>query len=173
MQLAIRRAQPEEEKRRISAMPLHEGPAGRGYVKLEGYEGADIPRLASLLESGFGRKLVPGYFELPASLIVLDAEYRGVGIVKEMFGESYLDKFTVHPDARGFGIARDIWAVLKEQHGSLIWRSRKDNPINCWYRKNSDASVDTGKWTVFWYGIDAERASALVPQVAALPETLK
>lgn len=127
--------------------------------------------LKELLELSFGKELIPGYFDLPAEEVILGKGGLGVAIVKSAFGEHYLDKFAVHPDHRGNGIAGGLWKELRDRYDSLIWRSRLDNPVNCWYMKNSDFRAEAGKWSVFAYGLSQERALELVPQVAAIPET--
>lgn len=152
-------------------MPQAEGPLREiALESFSGFGGTDKEEVRKLLELSFGKSLVPGYFELPAETVIQKGSL-GLAIVKSAFGENYLDKFAVHPDHRGNGIARELWKALGERYDSLIWRSRTDNPINCWYKKNSNIEEPSGKWIIFAYGLSSERFRELVPLVSALPET--
>jgi acetylglutamate synthase len=136
-----------------------------------GFGALNQAKIRDLLEASFCKKLDPDYFGTPVERVIVGKDYQGIAIVRRVLGENYLDKFAVHPESMGSGIAKGIWQVLRQRYDSLIWRSRTDNPLNCWYARNSDSEVHEGKWAVFWYGMEAARGRELAPLVAAIPET--
>lgn len=142
------------------------------FIIQRSFEGLDLKRLKTLLELGFGKRLVEGYFDHPVKEVVLESEYRAVAVIKKLFGLDYLDKLVVAPEAQGNGLARDLWQYIQEESGYLIWRASPANPANSWYQRNSDGTINTGKWFVYWYGMEPRLADCLVPIVAAVPETL-
>lgn len=111
---------------------------------------------------------------------------------------AYLDKFAVLPNLQGSGAVDFLWGALRDEvHGlglldalndnggkagfgvgrDLVWKSRRDNPVNRWYyeRSNGFVRIDTsplpktavnGKeekaadpaWCMFW--ADAEQRIA-------------
>ena len=121
----------------------------------------DLPRLRALIESAFGRRLLPDYFERTrlrrahvsenyrAAVILTDEQLRD--------GNSftYLDKFAVLDDAQGEGLGRAVWQVMRDENPRLFWRSRRGNPVNPFYFAESDGCIKHEKWKVFWYGLDA------------------
>lgn len=151
--------------------PIGEGIC-RGFGHFGGYGGLDLGRLGSLLEESFGRRLVPGFFQSEPRHVIISGDYEAVAIIREAYGADYLDKFAVRPSSQGRGLAKSLWSEMSGQHGSLIWRSRTDNPASRWYSRNSDSSAEIGKWTVFWYGLDQGTARGIAPAVAMIPETL-
>jgi acetylglutamate synthase len=153
--------------------PLCEG-VMRSHLKLHaGFGGLDVARLKGLLEASFGKELAPHYFSRPAEMVILEEGYLGLAIMKRVAGVPYLDKFAVSPEARGLGLGREIWDRMKGEYDSVIWRAASGNPVNCWYSKNSDGSERSGKWTVFWSGVEEGKAREMVTLIASIPETFK
>jgi len=78
----------------------------------------------------------------------------------------YLDKFAVLKRAQGSGGVADIVfnAMVRTAFPQgVVWRSRRDNPVNKWYFERSIGTWKvTDKWTMFWTGdeVDFENASA-------------
>ena len=114
----------------------------------------DLARLRSLIESGFGRELVPDYFERTNLYRAYVSEnYRAAIILTKEDAGTYLDKFAVLDDAQGEGLGRAVWLVMREENPRLFWRSRNGNVVNPFYYAESDGSFKQEKWKVFWYGI--------------------
>jgi acetylglutamate kinase len=114
----------------------------------------DLPRLRELIESAFGRRLLPGYFESTRLLRAYVSEnHRAAVILTDEGGRTYLDKFAVLEDAQGEGLGRAVWQVMREETPSLFWRSRRGNPVNPFYFGESDGCIKLPAWKVFWYGI--------------------
>lgn len=115
----------------------------------------DLPRLRALIESAFGRKLLPDYFETTRLYRAYVSEhYRAAVILTREDAGFYLDKFAVLDDAQGEGLGRAVWQVMREQNARLFWRSRHGNPVNPFYYAESDGCIKQARWKVFWYGID-------------------
>lgn len=115
----------------------------------------DAGRLAELIESAFGKTLVPGWLQQLSLLSAYVSDtYRAAAVVAEMNGFSYLDKFAIHETARGEGFARTVWDHMIRDFPKLFWRSRSDNGFNAFYEKEADGLMRTGQWTVFWKGED-------------------
>ncbi|KAK8244639.1 mitochondrial amino-acid acetyltransferase [Phyllosticta capitalensis] len=135
----------------------------------------DIPRLVHLIEDSFGRKLnVQHYLNRVKNKlagIIIAGEYEGGAIITwedpppssdpnapPRQPVPYLDKFAVLKRCQGSGGVADI--VFKAMvRGCLpdgvVWRSRRDNPVNKWYFERSTgtqklAAWDGSLWTMFW-----------------------
>ncbi|KAH8804803.1 mitochondrial amino-acid acetyltransferase [Xylogone sp. PMI_703] len=134
----------------------------------------DLPRLVYLIEDSFGRKLdVKDYLtrvEGRIAGIIIAGEYEGAailtwevppGIVDDGSPESrarmapYLDKFAVLKRSQGSaGVADVLFTAMVRScfPGGVMWRSRKDNPVNKWYfeRSNGTWKIPDTNWTMFW-----------------------
>lgn len=146
--------------------------SGAAIIALDGFCGLDKARVKGLLESSFGKTLAAGYFDKPAGMVYLAGDYQGIAVIKTLGRFDYLDKLAVAPQARGEGLGRELWENIKKDFPSLIWRAAPDNPANAWYLRNSDGAARSGKWMVYWYGIEPNAVNAIIPLVAALPPTL-
>jgi acetylglutamate kinase len=134
----------------------------------------DLDRLRALIETGFGRKLVAGYFEKTRLYRAYVSEnYRAVLILTHEDEVPYLDKFAVSDDAQGEGLGRAAWQVMRADNPRLFWRSRRGNVINAFYDTECDGSMKEPKWKMYWYGLrtfaDIERC---VEQCRVRPATL-
>ena len=128
---------------------------GERVLRAERWDQLDLPRLRELIESAFGRKLVPDYFErTPLLRAYVSEHYRTAVILVEVDGLPYLDKFAVLDDAQGEGLGRAVWQVMREETPRLFWRSRHHNAVNQLYYAESDGCYKQEKWKVFWYGLD-------------------
>jgi acetylglutamate kinase len=128
---------------------------GERVLRVTSWDDLDLPRLQGLIESAFGRRLLPDYFQSTRLLRAYVSEnYRAAVILTDEGGHTYLDKFAVLDDAQGEGLGRAVWQVMREQTSRLFWRSRRGNAVNPFYFGESDGCVKLAKWKVFWYGID-------------------
>ena len=128
---------------------------GERVLQFSSWDGVDQTRLRGLVESSFGRALVPDYFERTQPACVYVSEnYRVAMILTREDGVSYLDKFAVLDDAQGEGLGRAVWQVMRAQQPRLFWRSRHGNPVNAFYDEQADGCIKQGHWKVFWYGLD-------------------
>ena len=128
---------------------------GERVLRATSWEELELPRLRVLVESAFGRRLLPDYFHRTRLLRAYVSEnYRAAVILTEEDGETYLDKFAVLDEAQGEGLGRAVWQVMREETPRLFWRSRHGNPVNPFYYAESDGCLKQEKWKVFWYGMD-------------------
>jgi acetylglutamate kinase len=128
---------------------------GERVLRFTSWEGVDLARLRRLIESSFGRALVPDYFERTQPCCVHVSEnYRAAMILTSEGGLTYLDKFAVLDEAQGEGLGRAVWQVMRAEHPQLFWRSRHGNPVNPFYYAESDGCLKQARWKVFWYGLD-------------------
>jgi acetylglutamate kinase len=135
----------------------------------------DLVRLRELIESAFGRRLMPDYFDRTRLLRAYVSEnYRAAVILTDEGGYTYLDKFAVLDDAQGEGLGRAVWQVMRDENPRLFWRSRRGNPVNGFYFAESDGCIKEEKWKVFWYGLDSFAEIAhCVEHCRQRPATLK
>ncbi|MFN3843092.1 MAG: acetylglutamate kinase [Rehaibacterium terrae] len=135
----------------------------------------DLKRLKLLIESGFGRKLAPDYFEKTVPYRVYVSEhYRAALILTRENGIPHLDKFAVSDDAQGEGLGRAAWQVMRAENPRLFWRSRPENTVNEFYFSEADGCIKGEKWNVFWYGLERfDDVRYAVEHCRARPATLK
>ena len=147
--------------------PLLEG-LTNGLIVKSCFAGLDMVKIKDVMERSFGKHLKPGYFDESVKLVIVDNDYKGIAVVKEIDGIPYLDKFAVAPEYQSNGVGKRIWAQLKEECPSVIWRASETNPINGWYQLKSDGSQKSGKWIVFWCG---SATAELIGKVACREES--
>lgn len=148
---------------------------GEAIHVFECWDQVDLPRLKHLIESGFGRALTLDYFERTAPWrIYVSANYRAALVLTEENGIPHLDKFAVADDAKGEGLGRAAWDVMRAETPRLFWRSRSTNPINDFYFDQSEGALKGDPWTVFWYGLEGfEDIRFAVEHCRMRPATLK
>lgn len=113
----------------------------------------DLGRLRILIESAFGRRLLPDYFERTSlHRAYVSENYRAAVILTRSDEADYLDKFAVLDEAQGEGLGRAVWHYMRERHPRLFWRSRHGNAVNAFYHSESDGCWRQAEWRVFWYG---------------------
>ena len=147
---------------------------GEKVLRHAGWQGVDLPRLRTLIESSFGRRLVDDYFERTRpERVYVSENYRAAMILTREGDLTYLDKFAVLDAAQGEGLGRAIWEVMRAENPRLFWRSRHGNGINPFYYAESDGSWKQPRWKVFWYGIgDFATIERCVAHCAQRPATL-
>ncbi|KAJ5352869.1 hypothetical protein N7452_001843 [Penicillium brevicompactum] len=134
----------------------------------------DLPRLVTLIEDSFDRKLdVQNYLDRVNDRIagvIVAGEYEGgailtwetpPGVPDDGSEEStarmvpYLDKFAVLKRSQGAGGVADVVfnAMVRTCFpDGVCWRSRMDNPVNKWYFERSSGTwkLADSNWTMFW-----------------------
>ncbi len=135
----------------------------------------DLEQLTDLLETSFGKRLVPGYFEkTPLSVAYISESYRAAALITKDQPLACLDKFAVTEKAQGEGLGRAVWDCVRENHASLYWRARPENAVNQFYFRQADGFVRQDKWLVFWYGVDSfASVGDLVAKAAGAEATLR
>jgi len=135
----------------------------------------DRARLATLLESAFGRTLVPGALDdgglvcVQAEHIYLEESYLGAALLASTDIAPYLGKFAVERQAQGEGIGGEIWSMLTRDFPTFFWRARPDNPICSWYAKQCDGLARFSEWHVYWRGLPPEKIPAAIAYCLSLP----
>jgi acetylglutamate kinase len=148
---------------------------GERVLRVERWDELDQARLRELIESAFGRRLMPDYFARTRLLRAYVSEnYRAAVILTDEDGYTYLDKFAVLDEAQGEGLGRAVWQVMRDENPRLFWRSRRGNPVNGFYFAESDGCIKEDKWKVFWYGLDSFAEIAhCIEHCRRRPATLK
>ncbi|WP_266156874.1 acetylglutamate kinase [Dyella silvatica] len=147
---------------------------GEKVLRVTSWDGIDCERMRGLIESSFGRTLLPDYFERTKPYrIYVSENYRAAMILTEEHGLAYLDKFAVLDDAQGEGLGRAVWQVMRDENPQLFWRSRHGNPVNPFYYAESDGCFKQEHWKVFWYGLnDFDTIARCVAHCATRQPTL-
>jgi hypothetical protein len=138
----------------------------RGSTLLSG--DVDSQRLLALLEESFKRKPKEGVLAAVTQAYV-EENYRGAVLLEQHPEGLYLSKFAVGPEARGEGLAQELWDEVCKNHAAFFWRSRKGNPVNQWYDRHADGHHTAGDWIVFWRGIEASAIPGLIAFCVARP----
>ena len=135
------------------------------------------PDLNDALDAAFGKRLSPLFFDKTLYKGFVETEYRGGALFIEQAGQPYLSKFFVLREARGEGIARDIWEAACAEVPSFVWRSRMGNPFNSWYMKECDgmqrAKNASGDWRIFWKGLDASKIGDSIEAAISAPDDVE
>lgn len=128
---------------------------GESILRYDDWNDIDAHRLRELIESSFGRRLSADYIGCKKLLAAyISQNYRAAAVITENDGLPWLDKFAVTEKAQGEGLGKAVWDAVRSEHASLFWRAQPNNPINSFYFRQADGAIKTGKWNVFWYGID-------------------
>ncbi|HJW46944.1 MAG TPA: acetylglutamate kinase [Lysobacter sp.] len=148
---------------------------GERVLSFDSWGQLDVERLRDLIESAFGRALLPDYFErTKLQHAYVSENYRAAVILTDEGGYTYLDKFAVLDEAQGEGLGRAVWQVMREENPNLFWRSRRGNPVNAFYFSESDGCVKEEQWKVFWYGLGGfDEIAHCVEHCRTRPATLK
>ena len=148
----------------------------RGITLLKGtsFEDFSKPDLSRALETAFEKRLQSSFFETSLQAGFVESDYRGGALFIEQAGHPYLSKFFVRREARGDGIARDIWDAACAEVPAFVWRSRMGNPFNNWYMRQCDgmqrAENKSGAWRVFWKGLDAGNIGDAIQAAVDAPD---
>lgn len=135
---------------------------GSAIQHYQGIEGVDPSRLIGLLETSFGRKLKGESFLANVGEAYIEQEYRGAVLLEKHPAGLYLSKFAVGREARGEGLAMELWREVCGNHEALFWRSNVANPFNSWYHQQADGHHRSGKWQIYWRGISTGNISGVI-----------
>ena len=119
------------------------------------------PKLLALLEESFKKTPKPGALDA-VTTIYLDEACRGAALLEEQSEGLYLSKFAVGPEARGEGLALELWAEVCKNHSAFFWRSRVGNSVNQWYDRQADGYYTSADWQIFWRGMSADSLPGLI-----------
>lgn len=130
----------------------------------------DEAAMTELLQRAFARSLEPHFWDnLGPHIVIRTERMRAAAILREQGDFAILDKFAVLPDARGEGLAKAVWAKIREQSETVIWRSRADNPFNAFYHQVADGWRRSDYWHLFWSGQNSEAAFHACQELAEQP----
>ena len=121
----------------------------------------DLRRLHQMMGQAFGKRLRSDIDLGAASEFYVESEYRGAALLEQHAAGMYLSKFAVGPEARGRGLASELWQEM-EAHSALFWRTRPDNPINRWYEDQADGRQTLKDWNVYWRGVPPDHVTNLI-----------
>lgn len=111
-------------------------------------------RLHMLIEQSFGRALADVNLFDRLSDFYIEEQFTGAVLLEATQYGLYLSKFAVGVDARGSGVAQDLWQRVLAETGALFWRSRRTNSIHRWYEKIADGFQRRSVWNIYWKGVD-------------------
>jgi len=123
---------------------------------------ADHARLVGLLEASFGKRLKNEAFLANVGEAYIEKDYRGAVLLEKHPAGLYLSKFAVGREARGEGLALELWREVCDNHSALFWRSNVVNPFNSWYHQQADGHHLSGKWQIFWRGVSTDTISDII-----------
>lgn len=118
-------------------------------------------KVLGLLEQSFKRTPRPGALDA-VTHAYLDVGFRGAVLLEGQEAGLYLSKFAVGPEARGEGLAQELWDEVCKNHTSFFWRSRIGNPVNQWYDRQADGYYTIDEWMIFWRGMPAASLPGLI-----------
>jgi acetylglutamate synthase len=121
----------------------------------------DRERVSGLMRDSFGREIRPEALDSLTDAFI-EENYRGAALLERHEFGAYLSKFAVDTQARGEGLASEIWHEMVTGNPALFWRARSDNPVNQWYRRHSNGSHQESEWTVFWLNIDWQHIPEII-----------
>lgn len=122
----------------------------------------DPDRLVQLFENSFKKKLVGRDCLDRANEFFVEENYRGAALLEPHEAGAYLSKFAVNTQARGEGVANEIWREIRAHHDALFWRASMANRINHWYERQADGYHQSQGWRVYWLGVDPDKLPGLI-----------
>ena len=143
---------------------------GARVVKVKKLSQLKKAKLIPSMELAFGKPLRSDFFKTKIKSGFVEENYRGGALFTELAGLPYLSKFWVIKEARGEGIARDIWDIATEETPVFFWRSRMENPFNDWYMRGCDGMQISDGWRVFWKGLSAPEVPGAIIAAASAPD---
>ncbi len=145
--------------------------AGSNIQHFDSAEAVDRERLLELLGHSFGKPLADDAFLKRAGALYIEANYQGAIILERQPMGDYLSKFAVDKQARGIGIAQELWDLVIREHPRLFWRSRSHNSINRWYTSLAAGTARAEPhWQVFWRGVALDDLPRIIRYCVDRPE---
>lgn len=135
---------------------------GSTILHFNNVDAIDRVRLVGLLEASFGKRLKSEGFMANVGESYIEKDYRGAVLLEKHPAGLYLSKFAVGREARGEGLALELWREVCENHPALFWRSNVSNPFNSWYHQQADGHHLAGKWQIFWRGVSTGTISDII-----------
>ena len=143
---------------------------GSSILHLSEQGDVDMPCLIALLNKSFGRELRSPEVLAGITHFIIEENYRGAILLeKQDFGQ-YLSKFAVDTEARGEGIAQELWEEIEKADMPIFWRSRAGSYIGRWYSRISSGKYSEKGWTVYWRGVKIEHIPAVIDFCLRRPE---
>jgi len=105
--------------------------------------------LKEKIELNFAKKLKDSALD-EITDIIMDDSYQSFIILEQKEFAYYLSKFVVSIEARGKGIAMDLWEYVDSLNIPVFWKTKKTNSIHKWYEKISDGLIRQGNYIIFW-----------------------
>jgi acetylglutamate kinase len=125
-------------------------------------ETLDADRLQNLFETSFGKQLTNKAFLENVAYAYVEQDYRGAVLLEKHPNGLYLSKFAVDREARGEGLALELWREVARHHPAFFWRSKTTNSFNAWYRNQADGYHISEPWQIFWRGVPAPAISSII-----------
>lgn len=82
--------------------------------------------------------------------VIIDENFQSMIVLEQKEFGYYLSKFAVTIEARGKGIAQDLWDYINSYNIPLFWKTNKHNFIKKWYEKICDGLIRGDKYIIFW-----------------------
>ncbi len=122
------------------------------HIKREQVTDSFMITIKNIIEECFQKKLKDQALQYFTDVFIDSEEKSLILLEKKEFGY-YLSKFAVTIEARGRGIAQDLWNELQKKNFSLFWKTNQKNSIKKWYEKISDGFCKLDPYLVFWKNI--------------------
>lgn len=140
---------------------------GTSILHFGAWEEINKGQLKKLLEASFEKRVTEEFFAKEFDHFYVEENYNGAAVVQDYAAMSYVSKFAVGTEARGFGVGEDLWENLLENHERIFWRSDSEAFINRWYEKHCDGMHRIGRWTIFWKGLEPSQISMAIEFAAS------
>jgi len=134
-------------------------------LRLKHWDSQTCQLIKSIIEDSFHEELVPHYFDQPLEKIYLLPENRGVGILSKLNAYIYLDKLAVAHSAKGLGLGKQLFNLIRAEQPHLIWRASKANAFTGFYKEVADDFVEGSVWTVYWSGLDKTKLAPIIEEL--------
>lgn len=147
---------------------------GEKIFQFKDWQNLSKDKLTCLIESSFGHRLQPKYYEQTQLHKAYVTEcYRAATVVTGDYAIPYLDKFVVEDSAKGEGLGTAVWNRMLLDNPQLFWRASSHNPINKFYYSMADGFFRDKEWNIFWRGInDFTTIQSCVQQAINRPRTV-
>lgn len=169
------------------AEPLMGAPRGKAYEIVQAFllSGSGKAKAVFAIEDAFGKRLHGGtsYFEKgDIASVFHEKDYCGVGIVKQVLGIPYLDKFAVMQACKGNGLGTAMLDEIIGKYPTIMLRASTDNGgANSFYQKSGAFQwmEGMGEWNIYVriaqgakQAISPEHLGKAMEIVSGLPKTI-